>query len=129
MAEILLDSNVVIAFMEDENSNHKSASLLLIDNENEFSISSLSMTECLIAAYRKGYEYALSSILRIQDLVVGILDLTSPIAILAAKLGAEKNLLLADLVILATARYHQLQLWTFDRRLANKSRRITYLLA
>ena len=85
------------------------------------------MSECLVEAFRHGYEYAISSLLRIRDLVVKVLD--ESIAILAAKIGAERTLHLADSIILATAEYHGLPLWTLDRRLANKSPNIRYLLS
>ena len=96
MAEILLDSNVVIAFIEDQNMHHPLASTSLVVNDHEFQISALSMSECLVEAFRHGYEYAISSLLRIRDLVVKVLDLNESIAILAAKIGAERTLHLAD---------------------------------
>ena len=121
MAEILLDSNIVIAFIEDKNMHHLLVSTSLIENDHEYQISALSMSECLVEAFRQGYEYAISCLLRIRDLVVQVLDLNESIAIFAARIGAERTLHLADSIILATAEYHGLPLWTLDRRLANKS--------
>ena len=128
MGKILLDSNVVIAFLEPENENHEASRSALLDTENIYHLSSLSIAECLIVAFRAGYEFAIQSLLRIKQLVAAILVLSEEIAISAAQFGAELNVQLADAVILATADFHDLDLWTFDKRLSRKGPRIRYLL-
>ena len=128
MAEILLDSNVVIAFMEDQNMHHSTALAFLVDGDHEFHISALTMSECLVEAFRRGYEYAISCIYQIRNLVVKVLDLDELISISAARIGAERDVHLADSIILATAEFQGIPLWTFDKRLANKSPNIRYLL-
>lgn len=48
-----------------------------------------------------------------------VIDLDSPIALTAARLGIEFRLPLADSVILATARHYEATVWTQDADFAN----------
>ena len=129
MGEILLDSNVIIAYLEPENYHHAVSTAVLLEKDNIYYLSALSISECLMVAFREGYEFAIESLFRIKQLITTVLWLSEEIAISAAQIGAESNLKTADSVILATAKYHALVLWTFDKRLASKSERIRYLLS
>lgn len=128
MGEILLDSNVVIAYLESENENHEISTNMLLDSNNDYFLASLSIAECLLIAFRKGYEFAIETLHKIKLLIASALPLSEEIAVAAAQLGAELNIKLADSVILATAHSYGIDLWTFDKRLANKSPNIRYLL-
>ena len=128
MGEILLDSNVVIAYLEPENENHEISTAALLESENHYFLASLSIAECLLIAFREGYEFAIEALHKIKLLVTSVLGLSEEIAISAAQIGATHNVKLADSVIMATARSYEIELWTLDRRLANKSPNIRYLL-
>jgi predicted nucleic acid-binding protein len=128
MAKIVVDSNVVIAYLDDENINHLEAVASLSAENIEIGISSLSMTESLIHAFRNSYEFAFRIVIKIEALVSFVLDLTRDVAIMAAQLSAKFQLNLPDSIILATAEHNKLSLWTFDRRLASKSAAARYLL-
>lgn len=58
--------------------------------------------------------------MRVQALmqIAKIVDLTEPIALLAAEVSIQHKLSLADSVILATARLHNATLWTQDAHFA-----------
>lgn len=128
MAKIVIDSNVVIAYLDDANSNHVEAFRSMSNPQIEVGVSALTMTECLIHAFRDSYEFALKVVIEIERFVSFILELNREIAILAAHLSAKFQLNLADSIILATEQHHELELWTFDKRLASKSARAKYLL-
>lgn len=128
MGEILLDSNVVIAYLEPENDNHLVATRALLESTNTYYLTSISIAECLIITFRAGYEFAIESFWKIRELITLVISYTEHLAIQTARIGAEKNLKLADAAILATADAYSIKLWTFDRRLANKSPNIRYLL-
>jgi predicted nucleic acid-binding protein len=55
-------------------------------------------------------------------------DLTQNIARKSAQLLAHENIGFADSIVWATAETQGIVLWTLDRRLANKSTNIRYLL-
>ena len=128
LGKILLDSNVVIAFLETENENHEISTAVLLNSENDYFLASLSIAECLIIAFRQGYEFAIEALLKIKQLVVSVFSISEEIAFSAARIGAELNVALADSIIMATAESYGIVLWTFDKRLARKSSRIKYLL-
>ncbi len=79
-------------------------------------------TVCLADVYRRVLRHlGRAEALRIavamqQGLVV---DLNGAVAMLAAELGAEHGLSLADSVVLATARAYGATLWTLDATLAS----------
>ncbi len=58
--------------------------------------------------------------MRVQALMqeAQIVDLTEPIALLAAEVSIQHKLALADSIILATARLHNATLWTQDAHFA-----------
>ena len=129
MANVILDSNIVIAYIENQNENHEAAKAAVDTIRDAICISALTLTECLIFTFRESYEFAMESLLTIDGLIDFVFEVSRDIAILAARIGAESGLNLADAVILATADFHKIALWTFDRRLSNKSRNAKYLLS
>ena len=83
----------------------------------------------MVNAYSQDYEYAISYELSMRTLIKDRLDINNQIAIKTSELVGKKIALLGDAIIWATAEFHGLIMWTLDRRLANKSPNIRYLLA
>ena len=126
---ILLDTNVVIAFLDPNNDNHQAARQATEGQDRKYVISVFSVIECLVNAYSHDYEYAIAYELSMRTLIKDRLDINNQIAIKTSELVGRKIALLGDAIIWATAEFHGLVLWTLDRRLANKSPNIRYLLA
>jgi len=125
---ILLDTNVVIAFLDPKNENHNAAYQATQGQDRKFAISVFSVIECLVNVYSKDYEYAITYELSMRTLIKDRLDINNQIALKSAELVGKKIALLGDAIIWATAEFHGLVLWTLDRRLANKSPNIRYLI-
>jgi len=80
----------------------------------ELVVPSLALLEVFKRIYlQRGEGPALQAIALMQQ--GQVVDLTPPLALLAAKLGADLKLPLADSVILATARQLEATLWTQDK--------------
>ena len=72
---------------------------------------------CIYEVFKKVFQSQgqASAEFRIADLVKGtVVDLTTPLAMSAAKLSAELKLPMADSILFATAREYQATLWTQD---------------
>ncbi|CAB4542289.1 unannotated protein [freshwater metagenome] len=128
MESILVDSNVLIAFFDSTHINHAVVKKSIPRTQIQFAISTASVIECLIRAYDRGYEFAIEYEITFRELISERLDLTNPIALQAAQLLSKYRISFVDAIIWATAEFHGLVLWTLDRRLANKSPNIRYLL-
>ena len=84
-----------------------------IESVRELLVPSLSITEVFKRILtQRGEDSALQAVAAMQQ--GRVVDLDVPIAIMAAKLGAELHLPLADSVMLASARAHEAVLWTQD---------------
>ncbi len=84
-----------------------------IEATAELLVPSLCLLEVFKRVYRqRGEGPALQAVALMQQ--GQVVDLTPPLALLAAKLGADLKLPLADSVILATARQYEATLWTQD---------------
>ena len=129
MESILVDSNVLIAFFDSRHVNHEIVRAAIPKTQIQFAISTASVIECLIRAYEKGYEFAMEYELTFKQLISERLDLTNSIALKSAQLLSVHQISFVDAIIWATAEFHGLILWTLDKRLANKSTNIRYLLA
>ncbi len=89
-----------------------------IESVRELLVPSLSIAEVFKRVLiQRGEDSALQAVAAMQQ--GRIVDLDTSIAILAAKLGAELHLPLADSIILASARAHQAILWTQDSDFKN----------
>ena len=128
MESILLDSNVLIAFFDSTHINHSVVKAAIPRSQIRFAITTASVIECLIRAYERGYEFAIEYEITFRELISERLDLTNSIALNAAQLLSKYRVSFVDAIIWATAEFHGLTLWTLDRRLANKSPNIRYLL-
>ena len=89
-----------------------------IEAVRELLVPTLSITEVFKRILvQRGEDSALQAIAAMQQ--GQVVELTVPIAILAAKLGKELKLPLADSVMLATAQAHDALLWTQDSDFKN----------
>ena len=86
---------------------------LPIEATGELLVPSLALLEVFKRIYsQRGEGPALHAVALMQH--GQVIDLDSPLALLAAKLGADLKLPLADSVVLATARLHDATVWTQD---------------
>jgi predicted nucleic acid-binding protein len=85
-----------------------------IENTEQLVVPTLSILEVFKWALReRGEDDALQAAALMQQ--GQVVELDTNLALLAAKLGVEHKLPLADSVILATAQAHEAILWTQDR--------------
>lgn len=129
MATILIDSNILIAYLNNNHVNHSEVKNAINFENSKFLLTTTSLIECLVKAYEQGYEFAMNYELTFWQLIHSTVDLTQNIARKSAEILAFQNVSFADAIIWATAEFHGLILWTLDKRLANKSTNIRYLLA
>ena len=84
-----------------------------IEATDELVVPSITILEVFKRVYQqRGEGPALQAVALIQQ--GQVVDLTSAIALVAARLGVQHQLPLADSVVLATARQHEATLWTQD---------------
>jgi predicted nucleic acid-binding protein len=84
-----------------------------IESTTDLLVPSLVLLEVFKRVYsQRGEGPALQAVALMQQ--GQVVDLTPPLALLAAKLGADLKLPLADSVVLATARQYDALLWTQD---------------
>ena len=84
-----------------------------IEDVAELVVPSLTLLEVFKRVYQqRGEGPALQAVALMQQ--GAVVDLTAPLALAAARLGADHKLPLADSVVLATARAFEATLWTQD---------------
>jgi predicted nucleic acid-binding protein len=107
MGLALLDTSIVIAVLNHRDTLHPAArrSLLATRDRHALAMSALTYAEILVGPLRAG-EDAVEIVERFAAQTT-ILDITSPIAQLAAELRAHRNIKLPDAVILATGLWHR----------------------
>jgi len=111
----LVDSSGWLEYLADSR-NAKFFAPVLEDTEN-LVVSTINIYEVFKRVLQqRGEDAALQAVALMQQ--VGVADITSPIAMDAAKLSAELRLPMADSLILATARACGATLWTQDADLA-----------
>ncbi len=127
MDSILVDTNVLIAFLDSGHINHEIVLTSLKARKAHFLMATVSIIECLVKAYETAYDFAIAYELTILEFLSGTLDLTQVIASKAAFLIASTRASFVDAIIWATAEIYDLEIWTLDKRLANKDKRFKYL--
>jgi predicted nucleic acid-binding protein len=118
VAVILLDTSVLIALRKSNDSHHQAAVAALQGFQGEIAISSITLTEALIAPLKVAGAKGKAVALKVTEAVDQIFDFTTEIAIDAASIRVKTGLTLADSMIAATASVHAAQLWTCDAKLA-----------
>jgi len=118
MGAIILDSSVLIAFLNSSDSHHMAAKSAVESSHAIFRISILTLSEVLVKAYQESEK-------RKSDLLADLSKEFSPffpfdleVAVLAASVRAKSPLRLPDAIISATATINKAELWTCDAALA-----------
>lgn len=131
MGLIVLDSSVVIALLDPKDIHHtKCASAhkkFSDDQKISFFIPTIALAESLVGAIRISYEFALLFFARISDEIGSLLAFNSRIAWLTATLRSTSTIGFADAAIIATASDMKAELWTCDKKLISKYRKVKYL--
>lgn len=118
MAQVVLDSSVLIALLAPTDVHHLAA-VAATSGKNEYLISAVTLSEALIAPFKRGVREGQELLQVIKKSINQIIDVDEKIATAGAQIRAEKNLTLPDALISATATKVKAQLWTFDVGLAN----------
>ncbi|MEN9687636.1 MAG: hypothetical protein RL381_648 [Actinomycetota bacterium] len=116
MATVVLDTSVLIALLNPDDIHHEAA-IKATAAKNQYAISAISLSESLIAPFRKSRGLGEEHRERITKSMSRIVSLDEKIAVLGAELRAEKKLTLPDALISATAYSLKAQLWSCDRGL------------
>ena len=118
MESVLLDSSAVIAFYNSGDKHHKKIVADISQTSAKFLISTITLTESMVAAFKVSEK---ESERMLQELTRGFepfIEVTSEIAMAAAKLRAKTGLATPDAIISASATATGASLWTFDKALA-----------
>jgi predicted nucleic acid-binding protein len=118
LESILLDSSAVIAFYNSGDKHHKKIVADISQTSAKFLISTITLTESMVAAFKVSEK---ESERMLQELTRGFepfIEVTSQIAMAAAKLRAKTGLATPDAIISASATQASAALWTFDKALA-----------
>ena len=127
MPAVLIDSSVLIAFLDPNDKHHQRSVNLILNEDFKIQAATISITECLIRPFRFNSYFAYL-VLENIDLIIELFhDLNKTIAFEAARIRATKNLATVDSIILATAEYLKIQLWSCDKKMANSTKNSLYL--
>jgi len=118
MGAIILDSSVLIAFLNSSDKHHMAAKSAIEASNSSFKISILTVSEVLVKASGESEK-------RKRELLADLSKEFSPffpfdleVAVLAASVRAKSPLRLPDAIISATATINKAELWTCDAALA-----------
>lgn len=131
MGLIVLDSSVVIALLDPKDIHHKKCASahkkLAVEQKTSFFIPTIALAESLVGAIRISYEFALLFFARISDEIGSLVAFNTKIAWLTASIRSTSAIGFADAAIIATASEMKAELWTCDKKLINKYKKIKYL--
>ncbi len=120
---IVLDANVLIAYLDAEDAHHVRAEALLVAHVDEaLAASPVTLAEVLVGPARTGRMGAAST--AIEELGVRELALPSGAATVLASLRARTGLKLPDCCVLLAGQQGQAAVATFDQRLALAAREL-----
>ena len=118
MGRITLDSSTLLAILNTGDIHHEVVVRHLVGRMDLFSISTITLVETLMYAYKEGPSAGAKYKRAIDVAVKEILPVDQEVALAAAKLRARTNLRSPDAIISATATLAGAELWTCDKRLA-----------
>lgn len=113
MATVVLDTSVVIALLNENDLHHESA-VQATSVKHQYLISAVTLSEALIAAFRNSSKVGQHYQRLIIDSVDRVIAVDDQVAVLGAKVRADKKLSLPDALISATAQIMKAQLWSCD---------------
>lgn len=118
MARIILDSSALLAILNSSDVHHDVMAEHLRGRTDQFSISTITLVETLIYAFRHspraGQKYKAS----IDHAIKEIFPVDAEVALEAARVRAKSGMKTPDAIISATATLAGAELWTLDRKLA-----------
>jgi predicted nucleic acid-binding protein len=118
VGRVTLDSSALLAILNTGDIHHEVVIKHLVGRMDQFSISTITLVETLMYAYKKG-AWAGARYKKALDVAVKeIFPVDQQIALAASKLRARTNLPTPDAIISATATLAGAELWTLDQRLA-----------
>ena len=118
MGRVTLDSSVLLAILNSGDIHHDAVVKHLTGRVDQFSISTITLVETLMYAYkestRAGAKYKAAIDLAVKE----IFPVDEAVALEASKLRAKTNLRTPDAIISATATLAGAELWTLDQKFA-----------
>lgn len=118
MGRVTLDSSVLLAILNRGDIHHAAVVKHLTDRTDQFSISTITLVETLMYAYKESARAGATYKARVDRAIKEIYPVDEEVALEAAKLRAKTSLRTPDAIISATATIIGAQLWTLDQRLA-----------
>lgn len=118
MARTLVDSSVVIALGNPTDAHYQTALGTYAGMEKpDIRISVVSYAEALIAPARRGANQFELAKRQLHNYFREPIEVSKKIAALSAQIRAEYRMSTPNSLILATALEHEMDLWTFDKKL------------
>ncbi len=118
MGRVVLDSSVLIAMFYDGDIHSKSVARKLEAEDHSYLISTISLAETLIQAFRVSFEEGERMKSRILYAIPEVVDVDEMVASEAARIRAKTGIKIAAALISATATMNGAELWTLDRKQA-----------
>lgn len=118
MGRVTLDSSALLAILNSGDIHHDAVVEHLAGRMDQFSISTITLVETLMYAYKEGAWAGAKYKKAIDVAVKEIFPVDQEVALAASKLRARTNLRTPDAIISATATLAGAELWTLDRKLA-----------
>jgi len=118
MARIILDSSALLAILNSGDANHEVMVEHLQGRTDQFSISTITLVETLIHAYRQSAKAGQRYKTSIDHAIKEIFPVDEEVALEAAIFRARTDIRTPDAIISATATLTGAELWTCDQKLA-----------
>ena len=118
MGAIILDSSVVIAFLNSSDKHHMAAKSAIEASNSSFKISILTVSEVLVKASGESEKRKRELLADLSTAFAPFFPFDLEVAVLAASVRAKSPLRLPDAIISATATINKAELWSCDARLA-----------
>ena len=126
MGAIILDSSVVIAFLNSSDKHHMAAKSAIEASNSSFKISILTVSEVLVKASGESEKRKRELLADLSTAFAPFYPFDLEVAVLAASVRAKSPLRLPDAIVSATATINKAELWSCDARLvkAHKGARL-----
>ena len=118
MGAIILDSSVVIAFLNSSDKHHIAAKSAIEASNSSFKISILTVSEALVKASGDSESRKRELLADLSTAFAPFYPFDLEVAVLAASVRAESPLRLPDAIVSATATINKAELWSCDAGLA-----------